>query len=276
MRRCAFLCAIMAAVMTAATLPLPAVAGTAALAWDKCAADGGAQTRVFSCDRDDEPAHVLVGSFTLDHPMSGFCWLEATIRIYTSTGALPNWWDMYNPGACREHALAADVDFSGFPGSSCRNPWTGPTLGGLGAYYTAAHPHPVQSLSGAAEIRIGFALGTCDGATCTFLPASLMAHRTYNAFRLTISNERSSGPAACTGCAEAVCITASMELHDSTGVGEWCDTGDIGPGSAGWSCGHFVREAGLYGPVEVCRPYDGCAVVAARNRTWGAIKSLYR
>jgi hypothetical protein len=256
MRRQTVLCILIASVVTTATPPLPALAGSARIAWDDCWADGGPTTKMFMCDRNDAPAQVLVGSFRLDQPMTGFYAMEAELQIQTPAAALPDWWQLWNAGACREQAIHADLEFSALPQTQCRNLWAGPTIGGTGLNYIRTN---------VADLTVLFALW--DGVD--YVPQNLAADTDYYAFRVTISNERTSGPDACAGCSEAACILISrIEVWGPNGpVPCWPDyDGEYSPSNAGWNCGDVVLD---------CVVARGCTV-ATRNQTWGSIKSLYR
>lgn len=228
---------------------LPAFAGGAqsSLAWDKCRIDGGAVLKLFSCDDDDAPEHVAVVSFVLEENLSGFESLAGSIYLMSAEGELPDWWQVWNPGTCREGSLALDVGFSSIPHAACENAWTGTTWGGVESFTPAYH---------GARLTFGFAPVTTR---------TLAAGRSYFAARLLVSNARTTGPDACAGCGTPFCLYVEwLDLRGTEGV-----RAELGADSGiGWNCGDPQGEYGCW--------HDTMCVTSARNRTWGMLKAFYR
>ena len=115
-----------------------AQAGPINLAWDQCRAEGGIANKYFACDTNARYEYV-VGSFVPQVAMADFIAMAVVIDGETGDGsALPDWWQLYNSGACRQSALSCSFDFLAFPNLSCQDPWQGAAAGGIAAYYTAA------------------------------------------------------------------------------------------------------------------------------------------
>ncbi len=247
----------------------PAFAGTSRIAWDRCAADGGADSKIFSCDANDAAPLVLVVSFQLDAALPGFSALDGLIEVRTpedsSDPQLPDWWQLYNVGACRQSALTVDADFSAIPPGTCRSAYTAGSWGAIGAYN---FPQP-----GRARLIFGFLPAA---------PETLVAHRQYEACRLVIDNSHTSGEDACNGCRRPMCIAMlEVNAYTSGSLMESCQAeweGEYGPTStATWNCGYQGQVPSPYWPGFrwACLSGTGCAT-PARNRTWGQIKALYR
>lgn len=86
----------------------------------------------------------------------------------------------------------------------------------------------------------------------------------YYAFRLLLSQENSVGAGACGGCDAPVCIVMNqLTIGQPAGMGDYVLQSAADRNYVTWQGGDIGGA--------------GCPIATpARNRTWGAIKSLYR
>ena len=231
-------------------------AGGVNLAWGGgCYGENPVSNLTFGCDSGTLRDATIVGSFTLDRPISDFVGMEAVLDVQAESETLPAWWQFFNGGACRGTSLSASADFTSAPGSTCSDPWSGRAGGGIAAYQTATTMPSVPSgQPNMARLKIAYAVPS-DG------PVALTGGVEYYAFRLRIDAQRTVGAGACSGCATPVTITAVD-----------------------------IEAAGLSGTVEhettalqsPCVSWQGsgasCAAdqTHARNASWGRVKSFYR
>jgi len=246
------------------------------LAWDQCLSEGGVSHKYFACDTD-AGYEVLVASFVPQAAMADFSGLTAVISGQTGDfAALPDWWQLYYSGACRQTAVSCSFDFLSSPNVSCADPWQGIAVGGIGAYYTAANPSPVDPTpSNALQVKLLGALPS---------PVALAAGAEYYAFKLSISHAKTTGAGACAGCTAGLCLSLTqIDLYPTSGtpVTLLPDHGTIGDFYVGtsvvaWQCAEGQVSYSGHGPLDFyCNGIQGCSV-PARNRTWGSIKALYR
>ncbi|MBI5709702.1 MAG: hypothetical protein HZC42_05255 [Candidatus Eisenbacteria bacterium] len=239
----------------------PGLAGGINLAWDQCWPEGGTSNRRFACDTN-AGYQQIVGSFAPFEAHPNFVGTEIIMDVVSLTSALPDWWQFFNPGSCRRTALSASADFAQSPQTSCVDPWQGRAAGGIAAYQTSTSVPPVPNgLPNAARLKVAFALE---------FPESLGAEAEYYGFRLSISNAKTFGDSACGGCESNVCILLTeIKVADSGGFQErlwsW-----LANGAVTWECASW-----WWGEWATCYATPGCTV-AARNATWGQVKSLYR
>lgn len=231
--------------------PAARAGGALHLAWNSCAGDGGASNQDFACDTNAQ-AFTLVGSFVPDgsgpFPITGG-W--AGIFVFGQDSAALPWWTSFGASACRATAIAANTTIP--PAAlSCDDAWAGApgsaTVTGIAPYASAAE-----------NIIVSMSLPA--GETRTLTPGV-----EYFAFNLQINASQTTGSGACGGCGATVCIHwAQLALH-------------VSPYAAN-PLGGDMYLGGGDGSIVTWQASDGyvCShVTPARNRTWGAIKSLYR
>jgi len=210
----------------------------------------------FTCNANDA-TFIAVGSVEPSFSMTGFSGLEATINCQ-SEGPLPDWWQSFNPGSCRQ--TSASVRSTFVSGGGCYNLWSANTQGGIGAWQTALYPPPMPPLAPAANhlvIKLVFIMATAR--------SSLNASRVYEAFQLVVDTRRTvadpdSGVAACAGCGTG--LTLTLDRVDLFGDDNIYDT---------------VSEE----QISRCLTWQSSTAecwnaVPVRNTSWGAIKSFYR
>lgn len=195
----------------------------------------------FACDRNDG-ADKYVGSFVAPFAVPKLLGMTAAVLVCFPTNTLPDWWRLYQAGSCRQ--TSASADFVSPPGT-CVDYWStaGGATGGLVGYWPAAN---------------GFELWI-DGVVDSAQAGPIVRGTEYFVFRLTVDHAGSSGAGACAGCdAPGSILFAGLTLHR---MGDY----DIGFGNADRSNVVTWQGGG-----------NGCYALPVRNRTWGAIKSLYR
>jgi hypothetical protein len=180
----------------------------------------------------------------------------AVIDFQTGGPSLSDWWSLRPsaPQACRPLSLDADFDFAGGP-FTCYDYWQGGAVGGttmdVGTPYPNRGRIKVQSALPVLDPRIGPVLEGVE----------------VYAFKLIINNDRTIGPEACGGCTDEVCLVLQYILVTQV-PGLAFNVTLQSPVTA-----HHVIWQGwsTTDPVQQCP-----AVTPVRNRTWGAIKAIYR
>ena len=235
--------------LSAALLALSASIASAAglnLSWTACGASGLAN-KTFACNVNTGAAEMMVASYVAPAGTQGITGMEAVIDLQSSTATLPAWWQFKNAGACRQTALAVAPN-----GAACDGDyWAGQASGGVSAYIT-----PYAAAANRARLLIIYAVPST-------LAAPVDADIEYFAFTASVSHAKTVGSGSCAGCSDPVCIVLNeIKLTQAVGVGDFRIQNA--------ATRNFVTWQG--GVVS-----GGCpAVVPTQNRTWGAVKSLYR
>lgn len=234
--------------------------------WDHCLADGRVANKSFACDTNSG-SDVLVFSYDPTDEFASQSGIEATVHIQSSSGVVPNWWQIKTgAGAgCRAGGLALDLT----PGSSttCLDTYQGAASGGFGAY-GADGIGPGSWL-----LKLAMAVPTSSAWTVT--PGN-----EYFAFRLILHHTKT--VAGCVGCDVPVCIAFGKARLTSVSDDLTMYAGGTGPGggesTVTWQ-GAYVNgytsifeRTGDYANL-LCLHDDSSP---ARSSTWGAVKALYR
>lgn len=224
------------------------------LAWDGCLPEGGVSSKTFACNTNTGTA-TMWGSFALAADQSQFVGIDAVVDVQTQSDSLPDWWQLYNTGACRSSALSASFDFTSAPRTSCSDPWSGQGGGGLTGYHTYwTDPQVPSGNPDASQIKLAFAFPSTA-------PESLTAGVEYYAFKLLLSATKSTGTGSCAGCSTPACITFS-EIKVTQLDGSYEDlTAPISSNVALW---------------QTSTPCSGSGAVVTPNVTWGQIRSVLR
>lgn len=234
------------------TIVAPARAAGAAelwLTWGECAAGGGTSLALPSCSNTLATA-TLVPTFQVDAPIDSVVAMEIVVDVVTDGASLPDWW-RFEPGGCNSGGLVANVDFSAQ--GACTDPWSGAGLAMAQAWW------PGQPRGGANQARL-----VVTSAIPAVGMATLLAGTPYYGANIRFSLQRGSGPAACAGCAGGACLVLnSIQLIRLPGSSpETVDLYPSGGATSGWAAWQNLQAP--------------CSAVPVRNRTWGALKSLYR
>lgn len=242
---------VAAALIIATVVLRPAMAAASGinLTWGQsCWSDTPQSLERFTCDTNTLSAQMVV-SFQLSADQPEFVGIELALDIKADSDALPDWWQFYNPNACRRTSLTVSADFTNIGASACADPWYGLAVGGIAAYRTI-DTQPATVLPNTASLRVYYAIGDAE---------YLSADNEYFACRIAINGAHTVGDGACDGCAIHVAMVGSMRAVQSSGSFEYLDQKDNG--CLEWQ-----------GPVAcVCQICD-----PVRNVTWGAVKTLYR
>lgn len=220
--------------------------------WNGCGA-AGVPALCFACDRNDGFVEA-VGSFVAPAGISQLTGNEIVIDIQTSTSPLPDWWQLHNSGSCRSSAISMDLGIPSDTATTCLDPFFGGVrLGEIVAYrtFTTLNPTPAPNR---ARIVMVVAVAPQDAQP-------LDEGVEYHSFRVRLGLTRSAGPDLCSGCATpAWLVLNSINLTQPVGVGDFLVTNAASRRDVYWQDW----------------PYGASCTVPTQNRTWGAIKSLYR
>ena len=225
------------------------------MGWNDC--PGGASyalAETFACDTNDG-THTLVVSIVAPAGVMAMTGFSAQINLQTSEASPAAWWDMQRSPrtGCRSTSLGTTFDFTGGP-STCYDYWQGGAIGGNTA--EIAFGNRVR-LKATAALPIGDSrIGPVPEGTEFYL------------FSFVINNARTVGPDACAGCNYEACFVPERILLTQV------------PGTPGGNL-HLENPASSYHVIwqgwSTTDPNQQCpAVTPARNRTWGAIKAIYR
>ncbi|MFN8589519.1 MAG: hypothetical protein U0704_17135 [Candidatus Eisenbacteria bacterium] len=226
-----------------------AQATTLGLRWDECASGGGAINKSFACSVALGDA-VSIASLQVDAAVDSVVGMEWVVDVITAAPTLPDWWRMAS-GGCRPGALTASANFFGY--GACADPWNGNGVALVQVF------EPGQPRGGANQLRI-----ICTTSVTAADRTRLDAGVPYDVGLLRLSYANSSGAGSCSGCTTAACLVFNsvLVLRDPTSAVTQLE---YVPGSG--SDPHRMTWQGTAAD---------CQLVPVRNRTWGALKSLYR
>lgn len=228
-----------------------AMAGGVGLAWTECNGAGGAKDRVFACT-SNTGTNILVVSYIPNAPIPDAVGNDVRVDLQSAdVGALNNWWQFFNAGACQSNKPTVDV--AGFAGG-CYDHWALVAAGGggIGSYVVTGNKAGLLMAWASPEA------GALDDVTEVY------------SVNVRITNQRTVGTGNCAGCATDVCLVAnvvSVAYGPQGSLSHTIDTNYDGPGGnsnvATWQGG------------TVAAP--GCpAAVPTRAESWGRVKALYR
>ena len=215
------------------------------LGWQDCRPAGGSGNQAFGCGSNTIEM-FLHPAFELSSTVDSVFQLEMVLDIQHASDPLPQWWRL-DPNQCRSDQAIADAVFT----SGCTDPWSGAGVAAVQGYLAG----PPGRLASQARLLVAATVPSSD-------PVSLSPGITYSAPRVRI---RSGNSTICAGCAGSACLVLnSIQLHRLPGASPESITLTVSTGeTANW-----VAWQGGAGA--------NCAAVPVRNRTWGAVKSLYR
>lgn len=228
-----------------------AFAGGINVAWGPgCWVDNPVNLKTFACDVNLGNAS-FTGSFAASRDIPDFVGIEVVVDLQSDATALPDWWQLFNAGACRQTSLSTSADFTAAPGG-CIDPWNGLAGGGIAAYQDALFPPPPpfpMPPPNRARLKVAYAVADIS---------PVLAGVEYYGFRATVNYQKTIGTGACAGCQGGV-----------------------------WICLNEIKAAGilgaerLYNPIVNShltwnRPWEPVAPTPAGNVTWGQVKGLYR
>ena len=216
------------------------------LAWNSYASAGGAAGACLQCGSAKTPIQLVATLEVVGQSIPCFLGMDCTLDLeFTEESDVPAWWLFANEG-CNPNGVTLGWDRSSLPDSGAvTTPWgSGGSEGaGLITFY--------QPSGNRARMLLGVyrSAGT----------VALAGDQAQFAFTLGFPRESAAG---CSGCSTAVSINwASAKLYGQCGSDPVEEVMVSGPGRHQ----NLVRvNEGVMCPTAV------------RNRTWGAIKNLYR
>ncbi len=226
------------------------------LLWDQCLADGGVTQTLFDCTKNAGAA-ALNASVIIPADMPQFAAAQVIIDVHVADGTIPPWWQVA-AGQCRENRLTASYDPTGFPWSEhCPAIW--------------GEVAPLQIQTIQPEIS---GPGMFRAISAAALPAgserSLVADGTeLTVCRVVVLHAKTVGQGACDGCRVGACFwLKEIYLEQLAGLPSQRITdarrNAIVGHNAVWDYSIEFQSSGL------------TCTTPALNRTWGAIKTLYR
>jgi hypothetical protein len=224
-----------------------ASAGGVNFYWNDCLGDGGViDNSLFACGASSATDHA-VGSFALTNPMNDFVAVEVVVDLQAASATLPAWWDFSpSPGACHGTSLSVTFDFSSLGQLSCADPFGTPAQGGIAAYNENGNRARVVGV----------------GAIDALNPQHLSSGTQYYGFELGLKKDKATGAGACAGCSTPV----TLVLNSINAVGTGATSQELETSAINNQCITWQGGAGA----------GVCSAVPTHNRTWGAVKSLYR
>ncbi|OFW78952.1 MAG: hypothetical protein A2W00_03235 [Candidatus Eisenbacteria bacterium RBG_16_71_46] len=210
-----------------------------------CWRDNPATLATSACDSNDGSVSFTV-SFYNQFPIQQFIGVEAWLDLQSDSPTLPDWWQLTDPGGCRQGALS--VSFEPATPSGCANPWQGRVESQKFVNWsTAAFPFYGGEAANRAKLYVLYAPTPYNP-----LPSGVE----YFAFTVTINMAKTVGTGACGGCSTPVTIVLNEVLlaggrRLKTPLDNQC---------LRWQAGGVTP----------------CSATPTRSTTWGQIKSLYR
>ena len=231
--------ALLLAGQCAVLLPRVAHAEWTRLSWDECGA--GILARQFACDTNVGQARIVVSAFrdSVGFFTPGFA---CSLDVFIAAEQPSAWWQVAALG-CRTGALTASAAWQ--PADArCLDAWGGQLSSGV-LLTTHDNPPRVEIIAAGADQT-----GTLDMQPLieTFLLA------------IDLHFNKSTGAGACAGCSAPACIVLrGVEFYDSQPP-------------------PYVRVAPLPGQDILAWQSNSanCLLTPVRNKTWGAIKALFR
>jgi hypothetical protein len=254
MKRSLLTMGIVAAMVLSASA---ALADEVILQWNNCLGDGGTNNITFGCT-SNAGNRSLVAAVKLDTDLTQVLSNEDVIDLVASTpGSLPDWWQLRDNiqeavVACRNGSLSIAAQ----DGASC------PDVFGLqGSMNIAAYQHDrANPLTVTGTARILSVNAVPSTAPVDLIVADNPAgNGTWAVGKWTISSIRTVGSPSCAGCSTPVCIV--LNSINLTVVG---------------NTNNRLVSGGANNQVTWQGTGADCNAVPVRNKTWGAVKSLYR
>ena len=229
-----------------------AQAGGINLTWGTgCWRDNPTALSTFACDSNDGNVSFTV-SFAPDEDLVAFDAIRAWLDLQSDSPELPDWWQLTDPGGCRQGSLSTSADFAATPGG-CADPWPGQPINYQNvSWRTAAFPSPLPSMpANRAQLYIAYAIKASGAVT-------LQRGVEYYGFTVTINFAKTVGAGACGGCSTPVTIVLNTVTLRATILDTLANP--INNQCLRWQAGGVTP----------------CSATPTRSSTWGQIKSLYR
>lgn len=216
------------------------------LHWNECGAGGGATTLNFNCASNSGAAYTMIASVFPAGPMAHFAAATAVIDVTVQGASLPQWWQTAT-GQCRQNAISMSFDPANNT-SSCGDLWGGSLNVGVFAIQQALggplHGPNTFRVNGVGAIPAGSEIPVAPGSELWLC-------------RVTIARAATT---TCTGCTTPYSVVFNQ-----------CDM--LSPDEPKSSIVTVGDNFCIGNPTG----FAFCpGATPAVNRTWGAVKSLYR
>ncbi len=216
------------------------------LYWNGCSVDG-ATAATFACNTNSG-SNFMYGSVVLGVDMTDYLGTSAVVDMTFESGAIPDWWAV-NAGGCRANSASMSFDPNNNATGCTTDIWNFNNPTPVTTVQTGIHGANWVRLNGAAAIPAGSEIPlNADGTE-------------YWVFRISINHQKTAGTGACAGCDIPACIVLNeCKLQTPLGAHDQQLTQE--------STNRWLTWNGT--------PTNCPASTPALNRTWGAVKNLYR
>ncbi len=214
------------------------------LLWNDCAAGGGVSEMAFACDSSFGEPFLAVISVVLSDDVQQCIGVTAAVQACFGSPTLPPWWQT-RFGQCRFDAITISLD-SQPDASSCPDFWQGA---------------PVTQVSSVGQESVDGTLLQLNAGAAMDTTLSLVADgRELTLGRVVVRRSRTTGPSACAGCSDPAWMSLrAVGLHTLQGLGD-----------------RWLTAASTNNVVAWNASWTYTCTVPTANRTWGAVKSLFR
>jgi len=216
------------------------------LNWGDCTSGGaGTQDMTFACDVNSGALFTMHASIVVPEAMPSFASTTTVVDIHVNDAALPPWW-LTAAGQCRQNSIGISYDPNNNT-SGCVDLWQGATVVQVSEIKQALHGANSVRVNGVAAVPFGSELNVAaDGSELWVC-------------RVTINRANT---LACTGCLLPACIVLNeMYMQQPGGLPAYRVTNESTNRWVTWQGG-----GGTNCPADT----------PTMNRTWGAVKGLYR
>lgn len=219
------------------------------LSWADCGSMG-VSIQTFACNTNTGSPFLLFGSARIGSTLSPVAQIFSTLDLSAEAPSLPPWWQIHEPGTCRQNAVSAGVHAPG-PMAACSDWEGGATLDAFLVSLGYGGPNH-------ARLDVGQFI---DSGNPRDFPGGVENFL----FLISISRQKTVGDGSCPGCAAEACITFRQVEFSY---------GSFSPST--WQ----VRT--LTVPLEIAAvtwqsATPSClGAVTQRRTTWGILKTLYR
>lgn len=227
-----------------------------------CYTEAPVPGKVFACTTNaSSRSWTMTASFMLDTDMPDFVGVELAIEGLSDRRTLPDWWKLGAAPDCRAGGARFSADYSAVVPVVCQD-WTGGRQCEVFSYtWDTNRTHVVAA-----------------AALDTLSPIEILAGAEYYAGGVTISNGSTVGTGSCGGCASgftwALYSVTALGLEGRRDELSWPIPG--GNQCLGWNNPLYGCPQADTPDLKVGVPAVPCGATASRQKTWGAIKSLYR
>jgi hypothetical protein len=214
--------------------------------WNGCS-DGGVTTQTFACNSNSGFLQAAYATVIVPSDVPTFVGTSIVIDITVNDTALPAWWQMAN-GQCRAGALSISCDPAVNASNCTADLWAGTAPTTVSIVQNAVHSLPNELRLNAAAALTGESPVAADGTE-------------YFVAKISMSKTKSTSTGSCAGCATGACMVLNeMNLQTTLNAADVRVTNEA---TNRWVT---YNTSGANCP-------DG---TPSLNRTWGAVKNLYR